>query len=116
MSFVISTVTNATKRRIRSRKLPPSSGSDLAQPNDPQFAEKLEAIVSLYLNPTEHAIVLCADEKSQIQAMDHSSEVLSLVRVGQIHRCQHRRKVFISNILAQSKRPPQGNTRRASTQ
>ena len=34
----------------------------------PQFAEKLEAIVGLYLNPPEHAIVLCADEKSQIQA------------------------------------------------
>lgn len=36
--------------------------------NDPEFAEKLEAIVGLYLNPPEHAIVLCADEKSQIQA------------------------------------------------
>ena len=37
--------------------------------NDPQFAEKLEAIIGLYLNPPEHAIVLCADEKSQIQAL-----------------------------------------------
>ena len=40
--------------------------------NDPQFAEKLEAIVGLYLNPPEHAIVLCADEKSQIQALDRT--------------------------------------------
>jgi transposase len=38
--------------------------------NDPEFAEKLDAIVGLYLNPPEHAIVLCADEKSQIQALD----------------------------------------------
>jgi hypothetical protein len=38
--------------------------------NDPQFAEKLEAIIGLYLNPPEHAIVLCADEKSQIQALE----------------------------------------------
>src|SRR3984957_18788202 len=38
--------------------------------NDARFAEKLEAIVGLYLNPPEHAIVLCADEKSQIQALD----------------------------------------------
>jgi transposase len=40
--------------------------------NDPQFAEKLESIVGLYLNPPEHAIVLCADEKSQIQALDRN--------------------------------------------
>jgi transposase len=40
--------------------------------NDPQFEEKLEAIVGLYLNPPEHAIVLCADEKSQIQALDRT--------------------------------------------
>jgi len=40
--------------------------------NDPHFAEKLEAIAGLYLNPPEHAIVLCADEKSQIQALDRT--------------------------------------------
>ena len=46
--------------------------------NDPQFAEKLEAIVGLYLNPPEHAIVLCADEKSQIQALDRTPPGLPL--------------------------------------
>ncbi len=40
--------------------------------NDPQFAEKLEAIVGLYISPPEHAIVLCGDEKSQIQALDRT--------------------------------------------
>ena len=40
--------------------------------NDLRFAEKLETIVGLYLNPPEHAIVLCADEKSQIQALDRT--------------------------------------------
>ena len=40
--------------------------------NDVRFAEKLEAIVGLYINPPEHAIVLCADEKSQIQALDRT--------------------------------------------
>ena len=35
--------------------------------NDPQFAEKVETVIGLYLNPPEHAIVLCVDEKSQIQ-------------------------------------------------
>jgi len=46
--------------------------------NDPQFAEKLEAIIALYLNPPEHAIVLCADEKSQIQALDRTQPGLPL--------------------------------------
>lgn len=39
---------------------------------DPHFAEKLEAIVGLYLNPPEHALVLSCDEKSQIQALDRT--------------------------------------------
>jgi transposase len=46
--------------------------------NDPEFAETLEAIMGLYLNPPEHAIVLCADEKSQIQALDRTQPGLPL--------------------------------------
>ena len=46
--------------------------------NDLQFAAKLEAIVGLYLNAPEHAIVLCADEKSQIQALDRTQPGLPL--------------------------------------
>ena len=48
--------------------------------NDPEFVEKLEAIVGLYLNPPEHAIVLCVDEKSQIQALDRTQPGLPLKR------------------------------------
>jgi hypothetical protein len=40
--------------------------------NDPEFANKLEAIVGLYLNPPEHALILSVDEKSQIQALDRT--------------------------------------------
>jgi len=47
---------------------------------DPHFAEKLEAIVGLYLNPPEHALVLCCDEKSQIQALDRTQPSLPLKR------------------------------------
>jgi transposase len=46
--------------------------------NDPEFVAKLEDIVGLYLNPPEHAIVLCADEKSQIQALDRTQPGLPL--------------------------------------
>ena len=48
--------------------------------NDPKFAEKLEDIVGLYLNPPEHALVLCVDEKSQIQALDRTQPGLPLKR------------------------------------
>ena len=45
---------------------------------DPRFAEKLEYIVGLYLNPPEHALVLCCDEKSQVQALDRTQPGLPL--------------------------------------
>ena len=52
--------------------------------NDKNFAEKLEDIVGLYLNPPEHTLVLCCDEKSQIQALDRTQPGLPLKQ----GRCQ----------------------------
>ena len=46
--------------------------------NDPNFAEKLEDIVGLYLNPPEHALVLSVDEKRQIQALDRTQPGLPM--------------------------------------
>ena len=46
--------------------------------NDPQLVEKVRDIVGLYLNPPERALVLCADEKSQIQALDRTQPILPL--------------------------------------
>jgi len=46
---------------------------------DPQFVEKVRDIVGLYLNPPDAAVVMCVDEKSQIQALDRSSPVLPLM-------------------------------------
>ena len=46
--------------------------------NDPRFAEKLEDIVGLYLAAPEHAMVLCCDEKSQVQALDRTQPGLPL--------------------------------------
>jgi hypothetical protein len=45
---------------------------------DPNFVEKLEDIVGLYLSPPEHALVLCCDEKSQVQALDRTQPALPL--------------------------------------
>ena len=46
---------------------------------DPQFIDKVRDIVGLYLNPPEAAVVLCVDEKSQIQALDRTAPVLPLL-------------------------------------
>jgi transposase len=45
---------------------------------DPQFVEKLEDIVGLYMSPPEHALVLCCDEKSQVQALDRTQPGLPM--------------------------------------
>jgi transposase len=46
--------------------------------NDPRFVEKLIDVVGLYLDPPEHALVLCVDEKSQIQALDRTQKSLPI--------------------------------------
>jgi transposase len=46
---------------------------------DPQFIDKVRDVVGLYLNPPEAAVVLCVDEKSQIQALDRTAPVLPLM-------------------------------------
>lgn len=46
--------------------------------NDPHFAEKLEEVIGLYLNAPEHALVLCCDEKTQVQALDRTQPGLPL--------------------------------------
>ena len=46
--------------------------------NDPDFIKKLEDVVGLYMNPPEHALVLCIDEKSQIQALDRTQPGLPM--------------------------------------
>jgi transposase len=46
---------------------------------DPQFIAKVRDIVGLYLNPPERAVVLCVDEKSQIQALDRTAPILPML-------------------------------------
>lgn len=46
--------------------------------NDPLFVEKLTDVVGLYLNPPEHALVFCVDEKSQVQALDRTQPSLPI--------------------------------------
>src|SRR5712691_837243 len=55
---------------------------------DPLLIEKVRDIVGLYINPPEHALVLCVDEKSQIQALDRTQPMLPL-QPGQLERRTH---------------------------
>lgn len=72
-------ISEATVRRIwRAHGLKPHRVESFKLSNDPQFAEKLQDIVGLYLNPPEHALVLSLDEKSQMQALDRSQPGLPL--------------------------------------
>src|SRR5262245_4680589 len=52
---------------------------------DPQFVEKVRDIVGLYLSPPDKALVVCVDEKSQIQALDRTQPLLPM-RPGQVER------------------------------
>jgi len=72
-------ISAASVRRIwQAHGLKPHRNRTFKLSNDPQFAEKLDDIVGLYLNPPEHALVLCVDEKSQIQALDRTQPGLPL--------------------------------------
>ena len=55
---------------------------------DPLFIEKVRDVVGLYLNPPERAVVLCVDEKSQIQALDRTAPILPLLP-GVAERATH---------------------------
>ena len=55
---------------------------------DPLFIEKVRDVVGLYLNPPDKALVLCVDEKAQIQALDRTRPLLPM-RPGQVERRTH---------------------------
>lgn len=81
---------NAIVRIWKAFGLKPHLQENFKLSTDPFFVEKVRDIVGLYLNPPEEtrAVVLCVDEKSQIQALDRSQPVLPM-RPGQAERITH---------------------------
>jgi transposase len=55
---------------------------------DPQFVDKVRDVVGLYMNPPEHAVVMCVDDETSIQALDRTQPILPM-RPGQIERRTH---------------------------
>jgi transposase len=70
---------SAISRIWRAFALKPYQTETFKLSPDPQFIDKVRDIVGLYLNPPEAAVVLCVDEKSQIQALDRWAPVLPLM-------------------------------------
>ena len=68
----------SVSRHWRANGLKPHVVRGFKVSRDPQFIEKLEDIVGLYMSPPEHALVFCCDEKSQIQALDRTQPGLPL--------------------------------------
>ena len=72
----------------RAFSLQPHRSETFKLSNDPLFVEKVRDIVGLYLNPPDKALVLCVDEKSQIQALDRTQPLLPM-RPGMAERRTH---------------------------
>ncbi|WTX01018.1 IS630 family transposase (plasmid) [Streptomycetaceae bacterium NBC_01309] len=73
-------LSRSTVGRIwRAFGLKPHQSDTFKLSNDPQFVDKVRDVVGLYVDPPEKALVLCVDEKSQIQALDRSAPVLPMM-------------------------------------
>jgi transposase len=64
---------------LRERGLKPHLIKKFQFSTDPDFEKKLEDVVGLYLDPPENAVILCVDEKSQIQALERSQPILPIL-------------------------------------
>jgi transposase len=79
---------NSIHRIWQAFSLAPHRSETFKLSEDPLFIAKVRDIVGLYLAPPERALVLCVDEKSQIQALDRTAPLLPM-RPGQIERRTH---------------------------
>ncbi len=79
---------SSISRIWRAFSLAPHRSETFKLSKDPLFIEKVRDIVGLYMAPPERALVLCVDEKSQIQALDRTAPLLPM-RPGQIERRTH---------------------------
>jgi transposase len=73
---------------LRANDLKPHLQRTFKVSRDPKFAEKVDDVVGLYLNPPKKAVVLCVDEKTQVQALERTQRMLPL-RAGQIETRTH---------------------------
>jgi transposase len=78
MAAEVGLTQSAVHRIWRAFGLQPHRAETFKLSRDPQFVAKVRDVVGLYLNPPERAVVLCVDEKSQIQALDRTQPILPM--------------------------------------
>jgi transposase len=78
LAEALGTNRSMVNRVWRANGLKPHLARTFKVSNDPRFAEKLIDVVGLYLDPPENSLVLCVDEKSQIQALDRTQKSLPI--------------------------------------
>jgi transposase len=88
MAAVCGLSRSSVNRIWRKYGLKPHRQKTFKLSKDPNFVEKVQDIVGLYMAPPDRAVVLCMDEKSQIQALDRTQPLLPM-RPGQIERRTH---------------------------
>jgi len=90
----------AVSRIWRAFALKPHRSESFKLSPDPQFIDKVRDIVGLYLNPPDAAVVLCVDEKSQIQALDRTAPVFPLLPGTPERRTHDYRRHGTTNLYA----------------
>src|SRR3954467_3977298 len=78
MAAEVGLTQSAVHRIWKAFGLQPHRSETFKLSRDPQFVAKVRDVVGLYLNPPERAVVLCVDEKSQIQALDRTQPILPM--------------------------------------
>ena len=78
MAAEVGLTQSAVHRIWKAFGLQPHRAETFKLSRDPQFVAKVRDVVGLYLNPPERAVVLCVDEKSQIQALDRTAPILPM--------------------------------------
>jgi transposase len=78
MAAEVGLTQSAVHRIWKAFGLQPHRSETFKLSRDPQFVAKVRDLVGLYLNPPERAVVLCVDEKSQIQALDRTQPILPM--------------------------------------
>src|ERR1700677_3342172 len=91
---------NAVWRTWQAFGLQPHRQEKFKLSADPQFVEKVYDICGLYLNPPERAVVLCIDEKSQIQALDRTRPILPMLPRTPQRATHHYKRHGTSSLYA----------------
>ncbi len=91
---------SAVSRIWRAFGLKPHLSESFKLSPDPQFIDKVRDIVGLYLNPPEAAVVLCVDEKSQIQALDRTAPILPIMPGVPERRTHDYKRNGVTNLYA----------------